>query len=83
MDEFVDVVCIRPVGLEQHHREPLLLDQPPRHARALTIELAGAVRGLAEQDELVVANDVQDTVVVALAAGQWLGQTANSLNLFG
>ena len=63
-----DAVGVGPVALDGHSREPELLDQPPRDARALAVELVRPVAGLAEQHEPRVAHQLEQRVIVALAA---------------
>ena len=47
----VDPVRVGPVCLDGHGGEPVLFNQPARHERALPVELVGAVRRFAEQDD--------------------------------
>ena len=69
-DVAVDAVGVGPVGLDGDAGETLLLDQPAGDQGALAVELVGAVRGLAEQDEAGVADLLQQRVVVVRRAAE-------------
>jgi hypothetical protein len=71
MDPAVDPVSIGPVGLDCDRAESLLLDEALRDERALPVELVRAVRGLADQDELRVPDQLQQPVVIARRTGEW------------
>ena len=76
----VDAVSVRPVGFDRHRMEALVLDQAPGDAGAFLVELVGAVGGLAQQHETCTADQVEQGVVVALAAIQADGGGADGVD---
>ena len=63
-DVAVDAIGVGPVGLDGHGVEALLADQPLGDLRPLPIELVRAVRGLADQHEAGVADQLEQGIVV-------------------
>ena len=64
----IDAGGVGPVGLHRDRGEALVLQEAARQARALTVELVGAVRGLADEDDARVADQVQQAVVILARA---------------
>lgn len=66
----VEPLHVGPVAFDGDRVEALLLDQAPGDGRAHGVELAGAVAGLAQQDEVAAGGHRQQRVVVAVVAVQ-------------
>ena len=56
----IDPGSIRPVGFDRDEIKPLLLDESARDALAHTIEFRGAVRCLAKENELRIADAAKE-----------------------
>jgi len=61
--------------------EAFLVDQPLGDLRALAIELVRAVRRLADEDQMRVADHLQQRVVIAAVTGDRMHRTANGLEV--
>src|SRR5439155_8972311 len=70
-DEAVHALGVRPVALDRDRRETLFLDETPGDPRAFAIELAGAVRGFAEENEPRRPGELQEGIEVPAVAGDW------------
>jgi hypothetical protein len=70
LDVATDTVGVRPVTLDCDGSEPALLDQSPGDPRPLPIEVVGPVAGLTEEHEAGVTYELEQSVVVGLAALQ-------------
>jgi hypothetical protein len=68
LDEAIDPIAVRPIAFDGDEGESLLLDEALRDLRAPGIELGGAMRRLAEQQEARIANQLQQRVEVVGAA---------------
>ena len=64
----IHAVGVRPIGFNGYRAEAFLDDQTLGDLRALVIEVVGAVRSLAEEDESRIANEVEQWAVVSFAA---------------
>jgi hypothetical protein len=72
----IDAIGVRPVRLDCHCREALLDDQPLRDRRAQPVELVRAVRRLAQQHVVRIADQVEQRVEVARLVAQRLRELA-------
>ena len=63
-DVAIDPVRVGPVALDRDDGEAELVDQPARDAGPLAVELVSAVRGLADEHELLVADEIEQRVVI-------------------
>jgi len=61
----VDTVGIGPIGLDRHRGEPALVDEATGNTGSLPVELVRAVRGLADQNETPVPDEIEQCVIVA------------------
>jgi hypothetical protein len=59
----VYAVRIGPVRFRRYSAESTLLDQPAGHMRPCCVELAGAVRGPADQHQVGVADEIEQNMV--------------------
>src|SRR5207302_7277780 len=66
----VYAISIRPVAFDRYHIELLLLDEPACDARALTIEIVGAMRSLANQYQPAIADPFHQRIVVGSFEGE-------------
>ena len=64
----VDPVGVGPVGLDRHGGESTFVNEPTGDAGPLPVELVRPVRGLADQDEAPVADEIEQRVVVVSSA---------------
>src|SRR5207237_1218550 len=71
-NEPVDAIGIRPICLDIDGVEALLGDESLGDLRAVAVELVRAVRRLADQDEMRVADEREQVVVVAARPGQFV-----------
>ena len=79
-DVAVDAIGVGPVGLDGHGVEALLADQPLGDLGTLPVELVRAVRGLADQHEAGVADQLQEGIVVVGRAPQRVRGRAQGLD---
>ena len=73
----IDAVGVRPIRLHCDGVEPLLGDEPPRDLRARRVELVRSVRSFADQDEMSVADEVQQRIEIAASACELAECSAN------
>src|SRR5207244_8413043 len=66
LDVPIDALAIRPVALDGDEAKALLADEPPADPRSPRIELVRAVRRLAQQDVVRVADPVDQRIEVAI-----------------
>ena len=62
-------IRVGPIALDRNRGEATLLDQAPGDAGALSVELVRPVRGLADEDEAPVTDEVEQRVVVVGVPG--------------
>jgi hypothetical protein len=67
-DERVDAQCIGPVGLDDDGIEASLGDEPLGDPCAIAIDLAAAMRRLAQEHEARVADGAEERIPLALSA---------------
>ena len=79
----IDPVGIGPVRLDGHRGESPLRDEPPRDARPLAVELVGAVGRFADQDEPRVPDQLEQPVIIILAAQERGSRRAHRVDLRG
>ena len=63
-DVAIHPIGVGPVRFHRDRGEAALVDQPPGDARPLPVEVVRAVRGLADQDDAAVTDEIQQPVVV-------------------
>ena len=79
-DPSMRAVGVRPVGFGRDRQKALFADQAFGDARALAVELVGAVRRLADQHKAGIADQVHQAVVIIVRASQvtWDGHSCLS-----
>ncbi len=77
LEEAIDPISVRPVGLDGHGGEAFFPDQAFGDLRPGAIELVSSVRRFSKQDETRVADQLQQRVVVGGSAGQRVSGLAN------
>ena len=72
-------IRVGPIALDRNRGEAMLLDQTPGDAGALSVELVRSVRGLADEDEAPVTDEVEQRVVVVGLPGHRMCSTEDGL----
>jgi len=57
-------MSVRPIGFDRHCAEALFRNEPLRYLGALAVKLMRAMRRFSDQDELCLADELEQAVII-------------------